>query len=368
MKNNLLWILLSAGTLTALGQTEGDDLYFSSRDRKTEIATRPKVTTYTSETAQNLSSAPSPAFDGQYTGRTLNPDFNPDAESENSEIEYFNPAYAPLGVNGNLYSTSAPVAYYPYSRFNSSPYGYGSSAFGFGSPWGYNNMGWGGYYDPFNSWNSFGWGGGSPWYGGGCISCWSVTTTYGWGNSWWSSSSFGFGSSYGFGFPSYGFGGWNRWNNWYNTPNSYYNGYDRQPRVTYGRRPSRSTNYDNDAREPVRRGNAMIGGTNTKSSAAGRSTSESSSSYYQRGWRQDPSINSRSTTPTNSSAWGNSSGWSNSSGGRGGSSNSNWRSGSSGSSRSFSTPSSSGFGGSRSSGSFGGSSGGSSGGGRRGRN
>ena len=198
----------------------------------------------------------------------------------------------------------------------------------------------------------YGSGFGNRWYGygSGCYSCWSLGSSFGWGNSGWFNSSFGM--------PMYGFGGWG--GGWYNQNNFYYgSSFDNQPRLTYGRRPSRSTNYANDAREPVRRNNMIVGGSTSRSTASGRSAASPANTYYQRGWRQDQNINPRPTPAVNSSTsspWNSSrSGFSNS-----GNDNSGWRNSGSG----FSS------GGSRSGGfsSPGGSSGGSSAGGRRGRN
>lgn len=359
MKNLLFILALGTAASAAFGQSDNDDLYYNARDRKTEIAQRPRVNTYTNETAERLSSTPSPAFEGQYSGRAINPDYNPaDDDVYEGDAAYFNPDYAPLAVNGNLYSNPIgnPYAYNRIGHPGMQP---------FGSAWGYNNWGWNSFYDPFSSWNSFGgWGGGfSPWYRSGCISCWSVTSSFGWGNSSWSQSSFGWG---GFGGPTFGFGGWNSWNSWNNPVIGHVNGYDRQPRLTYGRRPSRSTNYANDAREPVRRNNVIIGGETNRSYTNSRTAGNDNRNYYQRGWRQDPAINPQrpSTGSSVPSKWGQSSGWNNSTFDRSGSEQSNWRSNSP--SRSFSSPSSGFGGGSRSGGS--GSGGGSSSGGRRGRN
>lgn len=355
MKSLTTSLLLSLATV-AFCQTDNDDLYFTARDRKMELAVRPKVNTQTQESAQALSSESSPAFDGNFSGRTVNPDYNTaDQADAAANYNYFNMNYPVLGVNSNLhnYNTGWNNGLYP-SRFGN------YSMYGYQSPWNYNRMGWGNYYDPFNNWNSFGMGMGygngfSPWYGSG----WSIGSSFGWGNSMWSNNSFGFSNTYSFGMPMYGFGGWNNWNNFYGNSYFYGNNVDQRPRYTYGRRPSRSTNYGNDASESVRRNNVIVSGGNPRSNPGGRSeSSKPATSYYQRGWRQDPAINPRPTAPVIQS--GKPSNWGNSGFDRG-SDHSGWRS---------SSPSYNSGGRSSGSGSFGGSSGGSSGGGggRRGRN
>jgi len=288
-------------TVTAWGQTEFDDLYFNAKDRQREMDARPKVNRNISrfdEASDDVFGDDSgvskrrnsfeQSFDGSYAGRSVNPDFDPYTEQgETEDFNYFSSTYAPIGVNHRLYDRYYDSRF-PSTNFNnvwSNPY----------SAWGYNR-----FYDPFYSpygYNGFG-GMFDPFMSSGCFSCYSSGWNLGFGNS-WSNLNYGF-NSFGWSNPyygmSYGYSYWNR-------PNTIIiNQYDRYPRVVYGKRPSRSINYNNDARQNVRTGQMAVSGDGSRSSQSGRVASNRSSNYYQRGWRQDPSINTRTVSPANKSA------------------------------------------------------------------
>jgi len=367
MKNQLLLTALMAFTLTAWSQTELDDLYFNGKDRQREYESRPRVNRnlyqqddsndnrfgdQSLNTRKNFSDS---EFDGNYFGRNMNPDVDPYAEEQLSEdFQYYNPAFSPIGVNNRL-SNRYFDPMFPSSGFYNAwnnPY----------SSWNFNRF-YDPFYSPFNSpfgFNGFGggFGGGfDPFFGGGCFSCFSSGWSFGFGNSW---------SRFNYGFNNWGYNnfGWNNpywgmgYSSWYRPNTIIINNYDRYPRVTYGRRNSRSTNYNNDAQMNIRNRQNAISGSGSRSNQAGRIASDKNSTYYERGWRGNQSAPSKmnsntSRSTTKSSSWNSDR-------------QSDW----------FSSPSrsSSGFesGGNRSSGSFGGSmrgsSGGSSSGARRGRN
>lgn len=375
MKNQLLLSALVAFTLTAWSQTELDDLYFNGKDRQREYDSRPKVNRNLFQ-HENLNDAPfggmafnnksgsgEQEFNGNYGGRYMNPDVDPNAEEQLPEdFQYFNPAFSPMVVNHRLsnqyFDPMFPSSGFynawnnPYSSLNYNRF-YDPFYSPYSSPFGYGFNGFGGGFDPF--------------FGGGCFSCSSSAWSFGFGNSWnrfnYGFNNFGFNN---FGYNSFGFNnfGWNNpywgmgYSSWFRPNTVIINNYDRYPRVTYGRRNSRSTNINNDAQLNIRNRQNAISGTGSRSNQAGRVASGQSNNYYERGWRGNQSSPSKinSGTPrttTKSSSWNSDR-------------QSDW----------FSSPSrgSSGFesGVSRSSGFSGGgsrsSSGGSSSGGRRGRN
>ena len=324
MKNQLLLTVMLAFAGTAWSQTENDDLYYSAKDRQRENDSRPKINrTITSgqESIQDIFGDDSPTlsrrnrsevqyFDGAYSGRSFNPDFDPNSNEEVTEdYEYFTSSYAPLGINNRLYDRYNDPSF-PSTTFNNAwnnPYRNSFYGSGFGA-WGYNR-----FYDPFyapfgNSFNSFG-SFYDPFYGSGCFSCFSPGWGNGFGSSWFSMS-YGF-NSFGWNNPSWGYGysSWNR-------PNMIIiNQYDRYPRVVYGKRPSRSINSNNDAQQNIRNSRAVpaISGSGSRSNQSGRSSGDRTTNYYNRGWRQEAGINSQSgsSSQSKSSGWSNrsSSGW-----------------------------------------------------------
>jgi len=324
MKKNLFLLILSASVFTAWGQIETDDLYYTAKDRQRESDSRPKLNRNiiqdelvsnedifgdNSDFTTRRTRKEYAEFDGNYAGRTMNPDFDPYAEEISSDdYNYFNPAYAPMGVNGNLYNRYQDPSF-PSTTFNNSwnsfrnPY----------STWGYNR-----FYDPFyspfgNGFNSFGYYGlgnsFDPFWGSGCFSCSSLGWGSGFGGSWFSLN-YSF-NQFGWNNPYWGAG----FNNWYRPNTVIINNYDRYPRVVYGKRPSRSTNYNNDAQLNARNRQMIVSGNGNRSNQAGRVSSDRANQYYQRGWRQDPAVNTRLNSSTGnstlrSSGWNsNSSGW-----------------------------------------------------------
>jgi hypothetical protein len=366
MKKQFFTLAMTAIVAVAAAQTEQDDLYFSSKDRKMIIAARPKTVKTLGQRYETVAEEPKTTFDGNYTGRTLNPDYNPGIDDQNnSSYDYFDTNYAPMSINNRLYGGYGNN-YQNYQNFQNTSYNYGGSYFN-------------SYYDPFYTpyrrwWNydpfySYGYGGwNSYYYGAGCFSCWSFGTTFGLGSGWYMSSAFG-------GYSGWGFGSYYRYGGFGGFYGGYYPGSvviingDHRPHYSYGKRPNRSIDYNNDHHTSVRPNNVIVSGSGsrTPSNTNGRSTAPANPSYYQRGWRQDPAIHSRTPQNINPSTSGRSSNWSTPNHATWG--NSDWNSGhSSRGSELGSGSRSNGF----SSGSHGSGSGshssGSSSGGRRGRN
>lgn len=356
-------MLIGSG-VAVYSQTENDDLYFTKKDRQlvnqSEIRQAKKLeqnsATYMATAKTKTTSVPK-STEG-YTGRTINPDYQPGYASGLAN-GYFDSNYQPASINQN------PI----YAGSNYSPY-YGNSGWGNYNRWGVNSM----YSSYYSSWgmSPYCYNGFSPYgYGNGwnSYSNWNSPYSY-WGNSYYGNG-FGWGMNSGWGL------GWNYgWGNGYyaqpiiivNQPdNNYVN------RV-YGKRTSRNENL---VTPTTSRGTQVVAGNNG-SNRGGRSANAgttTTNAYYQRGWRQDPSINpavantgsgqstngSRSTGRSNNvfTNWGTNN-----------NNNSSWSTGTFGGDSRSSGGFSTGGGGSRSSsGSSGGSSGGSrSSGGTRGRN
>ena len=362
MKKQFFTLAMTAIVAVVAAQSEQDDLYFSSKDRKMIIAARPKTVKNLNQSYETTGDEAKTTFDGNYTGRTLNPDYNPGVDTQNnSTYDYFDSNYAPMSVNNRLYGGYGNN-YQSYQNFQNS-YSYS----------GYFNS----YYDPFYTpyrrfWNYdpfYGYGGWNSFnYGGGCFSCWSFGTTFGLGNGWYLSSAFG-------GYSGWGFGSYYRYGGF----GGYYGGYypgsviiingDNRPHYSYGKRPSRSIDYNNDHHSSVRPNNVTVsgGGARTPVTTNSRSTAPANTSYYQRGWRQDPANHTRTPQIPSTSGRSSNSNWSTQSPSNWG--NSDWNSGHSSRGSDFGSGNrSSGFSSGSHGGSSGSNSGGSSSGGRRGRN
>lgn len=371
MKTRWGWMVAMAGVAlaghAAAQDMEDDDMYFRAKDREKlnaqrVIASNTRVQRSLSEVNEEI--APINPTDS-YSARGVNPEHLGNGSS--AEPSYFRPGYQPASA------LATSPSFNNFNNFNGWNSGFNRwgmmPGMGFGMGMG-PGMGWG---------NGFGspWGWNDPFWGGGFSPGWSSSISFGWGNGWnnWGMPSSAFWgdpfmmncwSCSPWGWNSFG-GGWG-WNNWgWNRPIIVVpGGGDSNGRgAVYGRRSSRSSDLNN----PVTSGgrnqvNYVSRGTNSRSSSAtGRSAGNDAGSYYQRGWRSNPSVGQGSGTDRSSWSAGNrSSSW-----GTGGdrSSWSNSRSGSSFERSSGSSFSSGSFGGgSRSSG---GSSGGSSSGSRSSR-
>jgi hypothetical protein len=351
--------LILGGFAAATSQEEYDDVYFTKKDRVARVSVpieKPQnsLNALSETNAAYQAVAPSVSMAG-YTGRTINPDYQPGATATVAS-SYFTPNYQPARVNNQLNSYSSNFnnfsncCYNPYNSY----YGRGFGNRGYYSPYGMNSWGYspyssfgGGYYSPFNS--GFGY---SPFgFGNG----FSIFSGMGYGYSMYS----GMGNGWGGGYYGNGYGGGYYPGNVIvvNNPDSHIN-------KVYGKRQSRSTDNANLASNYTGRGNGINSSAdpNQGGNRGGRvASSGTSNAYYQRGWRQDPTI-SQTTTSTNSgSRFTGYSGGSNSSRSTWGSFDSTPSRGTSGGigNSSFGTSRSSGF---SSGGSFGGSSGSSSGG------
>ena len=355
-------VLILAGFISAISQIEYDDVYFSGKDRKREVSQTPKTMKSPDQaiTVNQSHTKAKPVLASGYTGRTINPDHQPGTVSTVSS-SYFTPNYQPMGVNNQLNKNPMYPSnnYYPYNSYG-------------------NNFG-GGYYSPYNAWGypSYGYGGFNSGYGWNSCNYGMNSYYSGWGNPY-----YGYGMGYGYG-SFYG-----SWSGYGSSYGSYYpttvvviNSTDTHINRVYGKRLSRSTDYSNNATSYT----TSSRGTNvstTSGSQGGRvatSGTSASNTYYQRGWRQNPSINPTATN-TNSgraSSYNNSRGtsgggrstWGTSGDGWSGSGNSTWNNGSfGGGSRGGSFNSGGSVGGGSSGGRSGGGSGGHSSGGTRGRN
>lgn len=321
MKSRITFLGSLLMLMTWVGQAqemEYDDLYFRSKDRPVLVTAKVSQELVrqnsVKETAKQLEGAPVINPTDSYSARNVNPEYisqtKVDPNSSDDPAPYFTTDFAPVSVNANLFNSyrtttanncmSCPNmgwgnSFYPYSSFGMmgyNPYSsFGMMGFNpyssFYSPWGYDPFGYNSYYRPgwswslgmsmmwgsggyygMNPWMNFGYGGGfyNPWYGGG------------------------------FGYPVYII----------NTDPT--NG-GRAP--AYGKRTSRSTDLNN----PVTVNNRNYGSTVTVDSqgrnrgSSGRVAANSTSDYYQRGWRTNPETRSS---------------WSNSSSGRTGSGISSW--------------------------------------------
>jgi hypothetical protein len=290
------------GVYSVVGQAEYDDMYFTSKDRVEQVAVVKKekpqnaLNALTETSAAYQAVSPNISMEG-YTGRTINPDYQPGGVSVVT-TSYFTPNYQPTRVNSQLY-TSSGNNFNNFNNYSSfmSPYSFYGGRYGFGnnySPYGYGYDNWG--YSPY-AYSGFY----NPYY-----SNWGYSP-YGYGNS----ISMLYGMNYGYGGGLYGYG----------CPTSYYGYYpgtvvvvnnpDNHVNTAYGKRQSRST-YVNNTGNSGARGSMLTATADPNQNRGGRVASTSTSnSYYQRGWRQDPSITQSSSSTSGSRYSGFSSGTSN---------------------------------------------------------
>jgi hypothetical protein len=317
-------LAVSAAMIASAQVVEYDDMYFNSKDRAKVQASKP-LTLKNISTQHEVATAINPT--DSYSARNVNPEYisqstvNPSGSAE--PAPYFIPDYTPTAINQNLNGNSS-------SSWNNcncamaggSPYygmmpGYGS----YGSPYGYGSSMYG--YNPYD-------------YGGynGFNSGWSSMMSIGFGmgmGSYYPYGGYG-GSSWGMGYGM-GMGGSPFWNNYYGM-NSYggyrYNNYypgnvviinsgDYNSRsVAYGKRASRSSDLNNTINSSNRTttmvttdSQGRVRGANGRVSGDGNTNSNA---YYQRGWRSNPETNSatRSTWSTSGRSGGENNGFGNS--------------------------------------------------------
>lgn len=307
MKSRITFLGSLLMLMTWVGQAqdmEYDDLYFRSKDRPVLVTAKVNQELVrqnsVKETAKQLEGAPVINPTDSYSARNVNPEYISQSKVDPNSTElpapYFTTDFAPVSVNSNLLnsysSTTNPCmsclpmgwgnSFYPYSSFGMMGFNPYSN---FYSPWGYDPFGYNSFYRPGWSWSlgmSMMWGSGgyygmNPWmnlgYGGGFYNPW-----YG-----------------GYGYPTYIVAV---------DPNN-------AGRVAYGKRTSRSTDLNN----PVTVNNrnyvqaATVDSQGRSRGSSGRVAANSTSDYYQRGWRTNPETRSS---------------WSNSSSGRTGSGVSSW--------------------------------------------
>jgi hypothetical protein len=288
MKTRAITVAIILGGFSAAISQEYDDVYFSKKDREPSVVqavaqTHKKLKALDETTSLLQATDPAISMEG-YTGRTINPDYQPGGVKVTT-ASYFSPNYQPTDVNGQL----ARNNYYT-SNNNNYPYNnyYGRNSF-------YGN-GFGNYYSPYSNfgYSPYGWdnGFGSP-YGG----FYSPYYGYGGMNSMYSSLAFGMG--YGFGGGCYG-GGY--YGSYYPQTVVVVNNPDAHVNKVYSKRESRS-NYAGTNTASTR-GTAVTTIDPTQGGRGGRvATASSTNTYYQRGWRQDPTVTQTSTSGSRSSAF-----------------------------------------------------------------
>jgi hypothetical protein len=196
-----LLTLGSCATTNGLTTTEPDGVYYSSKDRTTEVAT---ASTATMSSDSDYATADDP-------DAVANPDYQ-DGRSRtrgSASNEYYDDdfdysywarqrRYTGLGMSYGL-SYATPYWYNPsfsyYDPLLYTPYSYSPYGYGYG-------------YDPF-------WG--PSWYGS------SISVNIGWGLGGWGP----WGPSYGYGYRPWGYGGYNRgyWDGYYSGLYGGYNNY-----------------------------------------------------------------------------------------------------------------------------------------------
>jgi len=292
MKTIWFTLLLAGSATAALAQNESDDMYFTAADRQREISARPRTTRALDGPSEEAQTAQQAAFDGFFTGRSVNPDYDPSVSTTGVDYSYFDSNYNSAASMMSSYN-SYRQGNYPNSSFGNGwnnswnyGYGYGAGRFGYNPFYDpFNQFGYGGFNNP---WNNFGYGA-NPY--SGWRSGWTITTMYGNGGWYGMNPYHGFNNFYGY--NSFGGGYYSGLNPFFNPYANYAYGYDSRPKLTYGKRPSRSSDFNNDAREQARRYTIQSSGNAPRATSGRSSASTTRNNYYQRGWRQDPSINPR---------------------------------------------------------------------------
>ncbi len=331
----LVMMVVSSGALAQ----EYDDLYFTSKDRKT-VKEEPKVENKSASTYQSYTNN---TYTDNYSAHEVNPEYI--ARYQASKDYGTDSDYVDQVDDNATYSepSYSNISYYPESYVDDQPgttviNNYYSNSAGYGNGW--NNRGWNSgaslWYDPWFGWNtgfniSFGYGNGwggyySPWY-----------------NSWGYPGYAGgfYDPWYGWSSPYYGGWGWSRWNRYnYAYTSGFYHGlyhggyysdngyvsprgrdvvvgsrYSRGGTVASGTRTNSRVNapssasgradvstadrrdYSRTQNEYFSRSRAGVSGTNVSNSSA--TSSRSRVTTVTNG-------NSRSTQPTYSSRSGNS--------------------------------------------------------------
>jgi hypothetical protein len=295
MKIRVTFLSMLAAMVTTVATAqvvEFDDMYFNAKDRTKLQASKP-LTLKTISAENEVATAINPT--DSYSARNINPEFisqdKLNTASSDEYTPYFIPDYSPLGVNQNIYNNQYsslwnnynPTGwnygnsfYNPYGNYNSGMYGW--DPYGYNNLYGYNNSMYG-YNNMYNSGWSSGWSLGF----GNCFSC----NSWSWGNSPFWNNYYGWNS-----YSSYYGGGWN------NYPRNIIiinNGDNAGRNVVYGKRVSRSSDYNN----VVTTGRSVASG-NTDSQGRVRGTNGRTSNnntagtYYQRGWRSNPDNTSTS--------------------------------------------------------------------------
>jgi len=308
-------------SLAAFGQDEKDDMYFNSKDRVKLNAAREVVLAKKYKEADEKAKVLSPINPtDSYSGRNVNPEYTnrlkTDPNQANPEPEYFVSGFQPTNVNKKLSNINYGNDFYsPYNGSNCgcgssiyNPYSY-NSGYAFTSP--YSSF-YPAYYGARNIYDPYGSFYGNPY--GGYSSSMSMMMGYTFGGY-----SAGYNPSMMWGSPY--------WNAYYGVTgyrsgygNSFYSGGSNYvdnglpPSAVYGKRSSRSSELNNLVNMD-RINRTIVDGNGRARSAGGRLATDDNSMYYQRGWRNSPSINSGSddfssgrnsfwTTGNSDNSWG----------------------------------------------------------------
>ncbi|MFM8347618.1 MAG: hypothetical protein ACKOAR_06195, partial [Bacteroidota bacterium] len=94
MKAKWFTLLFAGSSFVALAQTESDDLYFSAADRQREISARPRTVRVLDAPSEVMEMPTQAAFDGYFSGRSVNPDYDPAVSTNVSDYSYFDDTYA----------------------------------------------------------------------------------------------------------------------------------------------------------------------------------------------------------------------------------------------------------------------------------
>jgi len=259
-------------SVTGFGQ-EIDDMYFNARDRvaHNEASQSAMAEMYARADHDAVKSNPVNPSD-TYTGRGMNPEYSAQqkngAEIVQNNPDYFLSSYKPKNINNSL-STASSSCNCSNPYYSSMPYS------GFGNPYGSYYSPYGGSYSPYSmmgygypgAYSSLGYTMGS--YG----SMWSMGLGYGMGSM--------YGSPYGM-YSPYGYGG--MYNPYYGYGTPYTVATYPDVNTVVGRRPIRNSGVST---QPYVAGYTPAG-TN------GRTRDVSRTTYYNPGWRNDPSNYTRS--------------------------------------------------------------------------
>ncbi len=293
-------------------EIENDDMYFNSKDRVKLNAAKANQASYTAsikktkkEVVEEEEEVSNPT--DTYSARNVNPEYEARTNSESAQAD-----------NADYFDNN-------YQYNNASQFNNWNNNFNrwYSSPWYGGN-----YYDPFiSSWNSPYYGSyydswGSPWRNPYFRSGWSSSFSYHWGSSW----NYGWGMNIGFGnyYNPYNSWAWSPYYGYSSWGPSYYGGWG-YPNViivesgnkygpAYGKRGSRSSelssNYVNRSGRSSNR-NVSTPDDTSRPITGGRvgTTTSRQADYYNRTWRNQSQNSYNNSSRDNSSSTPSRSSW-----------------------------------------------------------